>query len=456
MKKIFNLVSHQITSGVSRIKHIRGKRRRVKKNTRYRRLRALDLRLDRRQRERSTIPDSLDDTRRTCSNCGTQYTGRICPQCGQAGTWSRYTWHQAILNLLDIWGLGNRPMFRTLKELFWRPGYMVRDYLAGHRNFYFPPFKLLALCVVFVIFFSWLTRTPMESQFDFEGFIEADPSATDFISIVKNIVAGGLSFLAKNPLYEWLFLGVIGVLCVWISFHRVSNYNLVESYIFLIFIFCIQMICQIPDMLCSGIGKLLNHASAAIGGGSQIVSSVIFDIFGSLQAVITALAIFLSFLAFKQFYGLKWKSTLWHMALLYGTLIVLILCLTVIVSLFSRGEDGMMALLVIALIVGAFLLVHWSMKKQVTHLNKPVIWTSKLSLLPVLLSPAVVIRLYILGRVNIENGIFLSVLLIALFVGLSLLPIVIHRKWNRTWLTLLIQVAVMAIAVIPLLEIVIT
>ena len=55
------------------------------------------------------------------------------------------------MNFLDIWGLGNRPMFRTLRELFWRPGYMVRDYLNGHRQFYFPPFKLLAVVIVFLI-----------------------------------------------------------------------------------------------------------------------------------------------------------------------------------------------------------------------------------------------------------------------------------------------------------------
>ena len=100
----------------------------IKKNTWSRNLRALDLRLDRRQQQRAPIPVKIDDTERTCSNCSTVYRGRVCPQCGQVGVWKRFTWRQAILNLLDIWGLGNRPMFRTLRDLFWRPGYMARDY----------------------------------------------------------------------------------------------------------------------------------------------------------------------------------------------------------------------------------------------------------------------------------------------------------------------------------------
>lgn len=129
----------------------------IKKNTLYRRFRAWESRLNRRQQQREIVPDTFDESERKCVNCGTSYEGRVCPQCGQVGTWSRYNLKQVTLNILDIWGLGNRPIFRTLKELFWRPGYMIRDYLMGHRQFYFPPFKLLAVIAVLLIATSWLT-----------------------------------------------------------------------------------------------------------------------------------------------------------------------------------------------------------------------------------------------------------------------------------------------------------
>ena len=46
---------------------------------------------------------------------------------------------------LDVWGMGNRGMFRTLRDLILRPGYLIRDYISGMQMAYFPPFKLLFL-----------------------------------------------------------------------------------------------------------------------------------------------------------------------------------------------------------------------------------------------------------------------------------------------------------------------
>jgi hypothetical protein len=42
----------------------------------------------------------------------------------------------------DLFNLEDGFLF-TFKELFWRPGYMIRDYLQGKRKPYFKPFQLL-------------------------------------------------------------------------------------------------------------------------------------------------------------------------------------------------------------------------------------------------------------------------------------------------------------------------
>ena len=161
------------------------KKQPIKKNTWYRRFRAWEIRLDRRLQRHNIMPQNIDETPRECSNCGYSFTGRICPQCGQAATWMRYTWRQMILNVLDIWGLGNRPMFRTLRELFTRPGYMVRDYLGGHRQFYFPPFKLLAVSIVLVVFVSWLTGVKYDSIF--AGIAGRESSMTLYLLVLPKI-----------------------------------------------------------------------------------------------------------------------------------------------------------------------------------------------------------------------------------------------------------------------------
>ena len=80
-----------------------------------------------------------------CPTCGKHYVGNYCPRCGQSCKIGRYSFKNAFLLFIDVWGLGNRGMFRTLRDLFLRPGYMIRDYLCGMQMAYFPPFKMLFL-----------------------------------------------------------------------------------------------------------------------------------------------------------------------------------------------------------------------------------------------------------------------------------------------------------------------
>ncbi|MBR0078396.1 MAG: DUF3667 domain-containing protein [Bacteroidales bacterium] len=87
----------------------------------------------------------LSEQEHECATCGTHYTGNFCPRCGQSQRIRRYSFKTAILNFLDVWGLGNRGMFRTIRDLLLRPGYMIRDYLSGMQMAYFPPFKLFFL-----------------------------------------------------------------------------------------------------------------------------------------------------------------------------------------------------------------------------------------------------------------------------------------------------------------------
>lgn len=80
-----------------------------------------------------------------CTTCHTQFQGNYCPRCGQSARIGRYSFKAAFLLFLDVWGMGNRGMFRTLRDLILRPGYMIRDYLSGMQMAYFPPFKMLFL-----------------------------------------------------------------------------------------------------------------------------------------------------------------------------------------------------------------------------------------------------------------------------------------------------------------------
>ena len=87
----------------------------------------------------------LTQEEHTCATCGTSYQGNYCPRCGQSSRVGRYSMKTAFLLFLDVWGLGNRGMFRSIRDLLLRPGYMIRDYLGGMQMAYFPPFKMFFL-----------------------------------------------------------------------------------------------------------------------------------------------------------------------------------------------------------------------------------------------------------------------------------------------------------------------
>ena len=87
----------------------------------------------------------LSTEKHVCFSCKTEFEGNYCPRCGQAAGVGRFSFKKAILLFLDVWGVGNRGMFRSIRDLMLRLGYMIRDYLSGMQSAYFPPFKMFFL-----------------------------------------------------------------------------------------------------------------------------------------------------------------------------------------------------------------------------------------------------------------------------------------------------------------------
>ena len=53
---------------------------------------------------------------------------------------------------LEVWGMRNRSLLRTVLHLIFRPGQMIGEYLDGKRMPFFPPVKMLfVLCIFFAV-----------------------------------------------------------------------------------------------------------------------------------------------------------------------------------------------------------------------------------------------------------------------------------------------------------------
>ena len=110
------------------------------------RLRALHIKLV----QGKKIPPACNEAY-TCLNCGTTYTGNYCNRCGQSRNTPRYRLSNALRNIAGGFFNIDNGFGRTLLELLYRPGYMIRDFISGKRVEYFRPFQTLFILAALYI-----------------------------------------------------------------------------------------------------------------------------------------------------------------------------------------------------------------------------------------------------------------------------------------------------------------
>lgn len=197
-------------------------------------------RIDYRMQQPVAMPD-FDHTHHKCTHCGYMFEGNYCPQCGLSADHVRFDFKRLIHNFLDIWGMGNRPMFRTMRDLFWRPGYMIRDYLQGHHLFYFPPFKMLAVLTIFIVFLTWIFNM-QDSDMIADSIAEQlnllkDELSKENSKKLLDIVASTIVYLSDNDLWRIIIQNIFLVIAVWTVFRK-KGLNLVETFFSQVYINC--------------------------------------------------------------------------------------------------------------------------------------------------------------------------------------------------------------------------
>jgi hypothetical protein len=104
-----------------------------------------------------------------CRNCGHDFTGSYCPDCGQPVIKIPYTPKSVVTYVISIFDF-DRGYFHTLYTLFVRPGILIGDYLRGRTQPYNNPVKFLINSLGFVVLTeliyrvvaSWLSNVPFK------------------------------------------------------------------------------------------------------------------------------------------------------------------------------------------------------------------------------------------------------------------------------------------------------
>lgn len=87
-----------------------------------------------------------------CANCHAALTGEYCAACGQRHEPHIHTVAHFAGEAFESISHADSRLWRTLWYLFSRPGYLTREFFAGRRVSYLPPFRLyLVLSVIFFL-----------------------------------------------------------------------------------------------------------------------------------------------------------------------------------------------------------------------------------------------------------------------------------------------------------------
>ena len=267
----------------------------------------------------------LSEDHHECATCGTHYEGNYCPRCGQSAKIGRYSFKNAILLYLDVWGLGNRGMFRSIRDLILRPGYMIRDYLRGMQMAYFPPFKMfflllaLSLLVNSGLNIQGINREKQNEKETEELFSRFKPKASLDASDDKKKIFEQEFKRKRDKIIELIDQHSSAVTIVGLLFFSLPLYllfrhspaipdlRLSECFVAMVYITNMIVIYDIiPSLLCF-----------------SVKTEVIYDVLSLLLAIIPI----------KQLSGYSYVSTIWRLiaALIPFIIICLLLAFAAII-----------------------------------------------------------------------------------------------------------------------------
>ncbi|MBP3839241.1 MAG: DUF3667 domain-containing protein [Prevotella sp.] len=262
-----------------------------------------------------------------CPTCDRNYVGNYCPRCGQSAKIGRYSFKNAFLLFIDVWGLGNRGMFRTIRDIFLRPGYMIGDYLRGMQMAYFPPFKMLFLiCALGLLIDTGMNvkginrfELYMEQEKEYTEKKQAEAKADHTLSLERrqaSIVANQTLYDIENKVLQNNQLAVIIAMLLFSGpFYLMFRHSP-----------------AIPDLRFSECFVAMVYIANMLIIFSIIPSLLCFDF--KTEACFNTMAAMLAIVPIKQLTGYSYWNTIWRLLLALIPFGIILMTLYVAISTF--------------------------------------------------------------------------------------------------------------------------
>jgi hypothetical protein len=141
-----------------------------------------------------------------CKSCQTPLAGRYCYQCGQRKIDERLTLKYLLQATANILTNLERGLWFTIKELYLRPGKVIRDYLAGATIRYYHPLRYIFLMTgIAAIAVSVIDITSLieSSKIVTEDMMKPEAKETQQKTIEIVLRYPSLFYLVTLPLYSF-------------------------------------------------------------------------------------------------------------------------------------------------------------------------------------------------------------------------------------------------------------
>lgn len=242
-----------------------------------------------------------------CLNCHTEFIGNYCPSCGQPASTQRFTVKKALMATLEVWGMGNRSLPRTVLHLIYRPGQMIGEYLDGKRMPFFPPVKMLfVLCIFFAVESSLLGEKTISEQITSSMNDEALKK-----NLTENTNNTVVTFNGKKISTEEMMMTVKDIV-VWMDKHKAVELICLHSFFML---FAWMVFRKSPTRPKSTLAEHF-FTQVFMSGQMMALSIIYLPIFsnGKEDYAFYPLPWWLLFILFvwdyKYIFGYKWRKTI--------------------------------------------------------------------------------------------------------------------------------------------------
>ena len=233
----------------------------------------------------------------------------------------RLTVKRAVLLFMETWGLGSRNIFYTMWHLIWRPGYMISDYINGHRKRYLQPFFMFFVLTLILVQMAWAldVQLPKNRDMTLTAFKFIYEHNESFTVKQKSVILETAQWLDK--VHDWrddnrawdLIIHSIGIcLITWLLWRKsprigqgewvvdigtmVEGYNFAEIMTAIAYILCQMQMLSIFTMIC--------------------FRKLPFDHIHGFMLVPELILFVILLIDFKQLFQRKWWATIWRTALI--------------------------------------------------------------------------------------------------------------------------------------------